>query len=241
MLLKRHCSVNSTIRYHAAAGHVLLKCHSVLDLGSSGAVKKICNILFLLISSPKVFSKIGWYSTRPINTSTKKCRKNIHACCYYYFLTHLRVLSYFLSTTLSSSLPFVTHIRGVTWQAILFFPHYRAYLRSNREKLTIHHFLEVSFPRVHLRWTGVHVTYHTQHNARLRGAFCGHVAYWCFCFRHWSGPERTHTFSYTAGGVYLHVLSYRYHVIYRMISVSRYILDIAIDISRKYRMIYREF
>ena len=37
---------------------------------------------------------------------------------------------------------------------------------------------------------------------------------------------------------------YRYHAIYRMVSVSRYpeyILDIDIDVSRKYRMIYREF
>ena len=43
--------------------------------------------------------------------------------------------------------------------------------------------------------------------------------------------------------VYIHVISYRYHAIHRMISVSRYpehILDIDIDISRKYRMIYRE-
>ena len=41
----------------------------------------------------------------------------------------------------------------------------------------------------------------------------------------------------------VHVVSYRYHPIYRMISVSRYpehILDIDIDISRKYRMIYIE-
>ena len=52
-----------------------------------------------------------------------------------------------------------------------------------------------SFPGVPLRRTGVHscklpVRYAAR---RLWGAFCGQFVYWCFRFRLWSRPERTHT------------------------------------------------
>ena len=51
-------------------------------------------------------------------------------------------------------------------------------------------------------------------------------------------------YSTCCGAHVIHVMSYRYHAIYRMTSVSRcpeHILDVDIDISRKYRMIYRDF
>ena len=83
----------------------------------------------------------------------------------------------FCPLLLPSSLPFVTHNRGVTWSAFPSLPHYRACLRSNHEKSHAHTFTEVSFPRAHFRRTGVHATYHAQYNARLRGAFCGHFVY----------------------------------------------------------------
>ena len=35
----------------------------------------------------------GWYSTQPINTRTKKCRKYIDSCLRYFFLSHLCVFS----------------------------------------------------------------------------------------------------------------------------------------------------
>ena len=71
--------------------------------------------------------------SRPNDTTTKKCRKNV-----------LALIIIFLSTTLSSSLPPVAHIRGVTWQALLSFPHYSHCLRSNREKLHVQNFHEIS-------------------------------------------------------------------------------------------------
>ena len=70
---------------------------------------------------------IGWYSTQLINTRTKKCRKYVHVCFFF-----CPILAYFLRMTLSSSLPFVTHVR-VTWLAPFSLHHYRACLRFNRE------------------------------------------------------------------------------------------------------------
>lgn len=97
---------------------------------------------------------IGWYSTRPINTSTKKCRKNIHAC---------RVLAFFSCPNYGyifcpllfqdPSLLYLIRIRGVTWQALLSLPHYRvrAFALVARDCVTCHvqNFREVTFPRVH--------------------------------------------------------------------------------------------
>ena len=76
-------------------GHVLLEFHhSVLASGCSGVVEFLsCYTLYLLISSPKDKPSLEVkYITRPTNTSTKKCRKRINAC-HYYFLSHLRVFS----------------------------------------------------------------------------------------------------------------------------------------------------
>ena len=68
--------------------------HSVLASGCSGVVEFLsCYTLYLLISSPKDKPSLEVkYITRPTNTSTKKCRKRINAC-HYYFLSHLRVFS----------------------------------------------------------------------------------------------------------------------------------------------------
>ena len=56
---------------------------------------------------------IGWYSTQPINTRTKRCRKYVHSFLrFFFFFFFCPILAYFQRMTLSSSLPFVTHIRG---------------------------------------------------------------------------------------------------------------------------------
>ena len=131
-LLKCHYSLLSMIRYHAAAGHVLLKFHhSVLDSGCTGTVTSFFVNFWPVQDKP---SFRGRYSTRPINTSNKTCGESIMLAVFF-----CPIYVYFLSTTLSSSLPLVTHNRVVTWQAFLlnFLPPYRACLRANREKLYV--------------------------------------------------------------------------------------------------------
>ena len=131
VLLKCRHSMLSMIRYDAAAGHVVLvECH--LYSFSSGCfqwfgltavvvVHWSCEVFFWVKINIFYTSRylvlillwiiiFGWYSTQAINTRTKKCRKYIHACCFRYFFCP--ILVYFLRMTLSSSLPFVTHIRG---------------------------------------------------------------------------------------------------------------------------------
>ena len=125
VLLKCRHSMLSMVRYDAAAGHVVLvECHHysfsaafnavvVVHWSCEGGFMAKTNIFYtsrylvLILLWIIIF---GWCSTQAINTRTKKCRKYIHACCFRYFFCP--ILVYFLRMTLSSSLPFVTHIRG---------------------------------------------------------------------------------------------------------------------------------
>ena len=118
----------------------------------------------------------------------------------------------------------------------------------SREKTHVQN--QASFHGPRLRRTGVHSCNLPVYSAvrRLRGAFCSHFVCSCFCFRLRSRPERTHTsrflILFLVVYIYMYVVSYRYHAIYGMISVSRHtehIVDVKIDISRTYRMIYLEF
>ena len=96
---------------------------------------------------------------------------------------------------------------------------------------------QVSFPGVRLRRTGVHscnllVWYAAR---RLRDAFCGQLIYWCFFFRLTSLDPNEHT-------SYLQII-YSW-CIFTCSIIAIYpesILDVDIDISRKYFMIYLEF
>ena len=92
--------------------------------------------------------------------------------------------------------------------------------------LHVQNFPEGSFPRVHLRQTGVHAIYRTKHNTRR--AFCGHFVYWWVFFRLWYGPIRTHT---------LYMLIHNYMWIFTWIIASipcDISHDIGIAISQKY-------
>ena len=75
---------------------------------------------------------IGWYSTQPINTHTHQKVQEIHSSMHAFSFCPIH--AHLLRITLSSSLPFVTHIRGHMWHALLSLPHYRVCLRFNREK-----------------------------------------------------------------------------------------------------------
>ena len=88
-----------------------------------------CNILCLW--KPNLFH-MGRYSTRPINTGPKACVENI---MFAVILFSCPIHAYFLSASLSSSLPFVTHNRGITWRALLFLPLlflYKAVMRRSQ-------------------------------------------------------------------------------------------------------------
>ena len=147
-------------------------------------------LVLILLST----SIVGWYSTQPINTRTKKCRKYNHACYLrFFFLSHPRVFSAHDFVRLP---PVRNSHPGSHGTYSSPFPTtYRACLRFSREKEKRFRirFPSLASPCVEL--VCIHATYQAAFYAarRLRGAFCGQFAYWCFCFRLWSRPERTHT------------------------------------------------
>ena len=70
---------------------------------------------------------------------------------------------------------------------------YRDCLRFSRKNIYIYIF-RIRFPSLAspcVELVCLHATY--QYNTQHAGAFCGQFVYWCFCFRLWSRPERTHT------------------------------------------------
>ena len=124
-----------------------------------------CNI-YCLLKTNRVW--IGRYSTRPIDTSSKKFGENI-SCLL--LLLRCPMYAYLLSTTLPSSLPVVTHNRGATWQSLLFLPHYRACLRAIREKLHVCHMFRIflKFPSPASTWVELVSMQPTKHSI-IRGA-----------------------------------------------------------------------
>ena len=169
-------------------------------------------------SQEKPDSFTGWYSNRHINMSTKKCTKTFMPDIIFFCLIYV----YLVFTTLLSPIPCRNSYPGVTWQALYSLAHYSACFRSNREKLQFEDALEVSFPRVHLRRTIVHAAYtHTEYT-RLPVvlAVTWYADYTISGFDLYPSDHTRHTVWYTTCRVYLHVISYRYHAIYSMITLN---------------------
>ena len=156
------------------------------------------------------------------------------------------ILAYFLLMTSPNSLPFGTHIRG--HMVLTPLPSPLPCLPSfwSREK----NCSEISF----LLWRHFESNWFTllQPTSILRSTQAARRFLRSVCMLTLllqalilTGTNTRHFFrKSTCYGLYLQMISYRYHAMYRMVSVSRYpeyILDIDIDVCRKYRMIYREF
>ena len=119
VLLKCRHSVLSIIGYNAAAGHVvLLECHnSVLSMirperlqqSHEFSLSKYKHALNLQV--PDIDTTMDWLTQHPTDQCTHSPKNAgntlIHACEF-----SCPIYSYFLRITLSSSLPFVTHIQG---------------------------------------------------------------------------------------------------------------------------------
>lgn len=159
-------------------------------------------------------------------------------------MSHPRVFSYILSFTSSSSLLFVHIIRKFTWpESLVSLPLYRACLPSNREKVRVQNFLQVSFPRVHWRRT-VELVYlrPTTHSIILGGAaqaaFFAVTLYVDFFVSGFNLDPHEHT-SYLLIH-YLSCTSYNY-MNYRIDIPKIFSMLISIYISGKYRKLYQEF
>ena len=203
---------------------------------------------------------IGWYDTQPINTHAPKSAGNasIHACVFF-----CPIYAYFLRITLSSSLPFVS---GVTWHALLSLPTtVRAFvLVARKEKFRVK-FPSLASPCVELVCIYTTYQYITQH------AGCealSAVSLYTDAFVSGLDLDPNEHAHVTTSNNLLVVYIYMYYRIdishdigieisricsrywYRdipnmfWILISRYpeyVLNIDIEISRKYRMIYGEF
>ena len=102
--LKCRKTVLSRIRYHAAAGHVLLKCHHSFSIfnysGGSCVVLKFFFAIFLLVDIG-----IDWYGAKK---QVQEKHWTIMLAVFFSFLFPVQSLRNFLCTTLSSSISLVT-------------------------------------------------------------------------------------------------------------------------------------
>ena len=178
----------------------------------------VCYFLWLLRLKRNLIRLQVGTATDILIWAQKNARK--HSCLILFFFCLIYVCLVF--TTLLSPLPCYNSYPGVTWQALYSLAHCSACLRSNREKLQFEDALEVSFPRVHLRRTIVHAAYtHTEYT-RLPVvlAVTWYADYTISGFDLYPNDHTRHTVWYTTCRVYLHVISYRYHAIYSMITLN---------------------
>ena len=127
VLLKCRHSMLSMIRYDAVAGHVVLvECHHSFSaaFNDSGLLLLLCTgvVSSFFLAKTNICIRPGtqsWYCYGSLLLDGTSPNRSIHATkivgntfmrpCVFFFCP---ISVYFLRMTLSSSFPFVTHIRG---------------------------------------------------------------------------------------------------------------------------------